>query len=54
VAASVALQLSWAALEEFVFVVLGVADDDRDAVRARVAEIASGRVALRPGARPAP
>lgn len=43
VAASTALQLAWAALEEFVFAVLGVADDDRDAVRAGVAAIASGR-----------
>jgi len=40
-AASVALQLAWAALEEFVFIVLDVADDERDAVRARVATVAA-------------
>ena len=39
VAASVALQLAWVALEEFVFAVTEVADDERDAVRAHVAAI---------------
>ena len=41
VGASVALQLAWAALEEFVFAVTDVADDERDAVRAGVADLAS-------------
>jgi len=39
VAASVALQLAWAALEEFVFTVTGVEDDERDAVRSHVAGV---------------
>ena len=41
VAASVALQLAWAALEPFVFAVIDVADDEQDAVRAHVAELST-------------
>jgi AcrR family transcriptional regulator len=47
VAASVALQLAWAALEEFVFAVTDVAEDERDAVRAYVAEQAVSLIAPR-------
>ena len=38
-AAVVALQLGWAALEEFVFLVADVRDEDRDEVRERVREL---------------
>lgn len=40
VGASVALQLAWVALEGFVLAVTDVPEADRDAVRARVAELA--------------
>ncbi len=40
VGASVALQLAWVALEDFVFAVTDVPPTDRDAVRARVADLA--------------
>lgn len=38
-AASVVLQLAWAALEEFVCVVTDVTDDEREAVRAHIANL---------------
>lgn len=41
VATSVALQLAWAVLEEFVFAVTDVAPDEREAVRAHVARVAA-------------
>ncbi len=40
-AAVVALQLGWAALEEFVFLIADVRDADRDEVRERVRELVS-------------
>jgi AcrR family transcriptional regulator len=38
VAAAVALQLGWVALEDFVFAVTDVTDDERDAVRQHIAD----------------
>jgi AcrR family transcriptional regulator len=41
VATSVALQLAWAVLEDFVFTVTDVGPDERDAVREHVARVAA-------------